>query len=99
MQLERRLQGNPNAALGRWDIAEKCFGKAAELAPEFAFAAGNHALALYQLGRDDEAIRQMRCDSRCIGVHTAPDPLHYAAVCVSWTASSPCKYGRVSVPG
>ena len=55
------LQGNPNAALGRWDVAEKCFGKAAALAPEFAFAAGNHALALFQLDKTDEAIRQMRC--------------------------------------
>lgn len=56
------MQGNPNAALGRWDVAEKCFGKAASLAPEFAFAAGNHALALFQLGKTDEAVRQMRCD-------------------------------------
>ena len=54
------MQGNPNAALGRWDVAEKCFGKAAAIAPEFAFAAGNHALALFQLGKTDEALRQMR---------------------------------------
>lgn len=43
-------------------MAEQCFGKAAALAPEFAFAAGNHALALFQLGQTDSAVRQMRCD-------------------------------------
>ena len=38
----------------------QCFGKAAALAPEFAFAAGNQALALFQLGQTDKAVRQMR---------------------------------------
>ena len=54
--------GNPNAALGNWEIAEQCFGKAAALAPSFSFAATNHALALYQLGGDktDRAIREFR---------------------------------------
>lgn len=52
--------GNPNAALGNWEVAEQCFGKAASLAPEFAFASGNQALALYQLGQTDRAVRQMR---------------------------------------
>jgi hypothetical protein len=41
-------------------VAEQCFGKAASLAPEFAFASGNQALALFQLGQTDRAVRQMR---------------------------------------
>jgi hypothetical protein len=41
-------------------VAEQCFGKAASLAPEFAFASGNQALALFQLGETDRAVRQMR---------------------------------------
>lgn len=83
--------GNPNAALGNWEVgallstwclplkmafchpaccmrllpcpaqvAEQCFSKAASLAPEFAFASGNQALALFQLGETDRAVRQMR---------------------------------------
>jgi tetratricopeptide (TPR) repeat protein len=34
--------------------------KAADLSPQFAFARGNYALALYQVGERDEAIRTMR---------------------------------------
>eukprot|EP00882_Tetradesmus_deserticola_P019387 GHRQ01020867.1.p3 GENE.GHRQ01020867.1~~GHRQ01020867.1.p3 ORF type:complete len:119 (+),score=60.06 GHRQ01020867.1:438-794(+) len=43
-----------------WAEAERCFGKAAALAPSFSFAAANHTLALYQLGRTEQAIREMR---------------------------------------
>jgi tetratricopeptide (TPR) repeat protein len=45
------------AGLQNWAEAERCFGKAAALAPSFSFAAANHTLALYQLGRTEEAIR------------------------------------------
>lgn len=52
--------GNTNMGLQNWAEAERCFGKAAALAPSFSFAAANHTLALYQLGRTEEAIREMR---------------------------------------
>jgi tetratricopeptide (TPR) repeat protein len=37
-----------------------CYSKAFELAPEYAFARANHALALYQNGQTKEAIRNMK---------------------------------------
>eukprot|EP00775_Hariotina_reticulata_P005595 gene5595-5833_t len=49
--------GNTNMGLGNWAEAERCFGKAAALAPSFSFAAANRTLALFQLGRTEEAIR------------------------------------------
>ncbi|KAF6263949.1 hypothetical protein COO60DRAFT_1488071 [Scenedesmus sp. NREL 46B-D3] len=52
--------GNTNMGLQNWAEAERCFGKAAALAPSFSFAAANHTLALYQLGRTEQAIREMR---------------------------------------
>lgn len=52
--------GNVKGALGDWEAAADCFGKASELAPSFAFAAANRSLALFQLGRRTEAERQMR---------------------------------------
>jgi predicted Zn-dependent protease len=43
--------------LGRCD---RRLPKAAELAPNFAFARANYALALYQTGQTEEAVRTMR---------------------------------------
>ena len=40
----------PLTGLGRWDEAVECFGRAAALAPNFAFASANQALAMYQVG-------------------------------------------------
>jgi Flp pilus assembly protein TadD len=48
------------AGLGDWVEAERCFRKAAQLAPNFSFAAGNAAVALYQNGDEDAAMRQFR---------------------------------------
>ena len=45
------------AGLGRWQDAAEYFGTAAKLAPTFSFAAANRALALYQLGSKEQAIR------------------------------------------
>lgn len=45
------------AGLQNWAEAERCFGKAAALAPSFSFASANHTLAMFQLGRKEEAIR------------------------------------------
>jgi tetratricopeptide (TPR) repeat protein len=42
---------------GRWGDAVEYYGKAAALAPTFSFAAANRALALYQLGQREPAIR------------------------------------------
>ena len=52
-------QGNSTAQLGDWAGAAECFAKAAALAPEFSFAAANHALAAYQIGQTDSAVREM----------------------------------------
>lgn len=46
--------------MGEWLEAAECYGRAVRIAPEFSFAAGNRALALYQLGDTQEAIREMR---------------------------------------
>ena len=46
--------------LGNWDVAIADFQKAAELAPQYAFARANYALAQYQIGQTDEAVRTMR---------------------------------------
>jgi tetratricopeptide (TPR) repeat protein len=54
------------AGLQNWAEAERCFGKAASLAPSFSFAAANHTLALYQLGRTEEAIRCGKSQQRVL---------------------------------
>ncbi len=56
----RNNLGNAQAGLGQWKEAATCYGTAARLAPEFSFAAANKALALYQLGETDTAVREMR---------------------------------------
>lgn len=58
--LPRNNLGNASAGLGDWQAAADCFGRAAALAPAFSFAAANEALARYQLGQDNRAIKQMR---------------------------------------
>ncbi len=50
---------NCAAGLGKWGEAVDCYSRAAQLAPAFAFASANRALALYQLGQKDQSIR---CD-------------------------------------
>ncbi|PSC75669.1 TPR repeat-containing [Micractinium conductrix] len=52
--------GNASAGAGDWAAAAEYYGKATQLAPAFAFARGNRALALYQLGQDNAAIKEMR---------------------------------------
>ncbi len=52
--------GNANAGLGHWDIAVEEYLLAADLAPDFAFARANYALALYQTDQTQEAIRTMK---------------------------------------
>eukprot|EP00798_Chlamydomonas_sp_ICE-L_P020732 gene20732-27547_t len=49
-----------SVGLGRFDDAVKYYGKAVELAPSFSFAAANKALAMYQQGQEEQAIRDMR---------------------------------------
>lgn len=58
--LPARLQGNAYAGLGDWAAAAENYGRATQLAPAFAFAQENRALALYQLGQDNRAIKEMR---------------------------------------
>ena len=54
-------QGNVRMAQGAWQDAADFYGKAFRLAPGgFSFAAANQSLALYQLGRTKEAVREMR---------------------------------------
>eukprot|EP00210_Caulerpa_lentillifera_P004858 g4638.t1 len=52
--------GNAYAGKGEWSISAKYYGRAASLAPEFAFASANEALALYQTGDEEEALRLIR---------------------------------------
>ena len=58
--------GNASAGLGRWRDAAEFYGKAASLAPEFAFSAANKAVALFQLGETNESMREMRCVSELL---------------------------------
>ncbi|EFJ48099.1 hypothetical protein VOLCADRAFT_91322 [Volvox carteri f. nagariensis] len=46
--------------LGRWSEAVDYYGRAAQLAPNFSFAAANRAVALFEIGRTEEAIREFR---------------------------------------
>ncbi|GFH25619.1 TPR_REGION domain-containing protein [Haematococcus lacustris] len=46
--------------MGQWQEALAYYSKAVELAPGFSFASANRALALYQLGQAEQAIREMR---------------------------------------
>eukprot|EP00177_Eucheuma_denticulatum_P000778 GFKZ01001406.1.p1 GENE.GFKZ01001406.1~~GFKZ01001406.1.p1 ORF type:complete len:339 (+),score=46.59 GFKZ01001406.1:165-1181(+) len=52
--------GNAHAALGEWEDAVDSFKSATQLDGRFVFALANEALALYQLRRDEEALRKMR---------------------------------------
>ena len=52
--------GNASAGLGRWKDAAEFYGKAASLAPEFAFSKANRAVAMFQLGDTNESMREMR---------------------------------------
>jgi len=52
--------GNANAGLENWESAFYYYHKATELSPNFAFASANESLALYQLGKKDEALKKMR---------------------------------------
>jgi tetratricopeptide (TPR) repeat protein len=45
------------AGLGDWEQAVQYYGKAAQLAPGFSFAAANRALGLYQIGKTNEALK------------------------------------------
>jgi len=47
-------------AQGAWQDAADFYGKAYKLAPGFSFAAANQSLALYQLGKTNEATRTMK---------------------------------------
>lgn len=53
--------GNAHGALGEWDDAFTLYKQAADMDSRFVFALANEALALYQLGRDDEgALKKMK---------------------------------------
>ena len=52
--------GNTNAGMGNWEAAAEYFGKGASLSPVFSFASANRAVALFQIGQTNEAIREMR---------------------------------------
>jgi tetratricopeptide (TPR) repeat protein len=52
--------GNAYAGRGDWPEAKKYFYRATELDPGFAFARANYALAIYQLGETEEAIRTLK---------------------------------------
>lgn len=52
--------GNAYAGKQEWGLAADYYGKAASMAPAFAFAAANKSLALYQLGQTNESMREMR---------------------------------------
>jgi tetratricopeptide (TPR) repeat protein len=52
--------GNAKAGQGKWEDAIAYYQKATQLASNFAFARANYALALFQIGETEEAIRTMR---------------------------------------
>lgn len=52
--------GNASMGLGNWEEAERCFARAAAMSSTFSFASANHCVALFQLGRTNEAIKEMR---------------------------------------
>ncbi|KAF5834007.1 hypothetical protein DUNSADRAFT_9492 [Dunaliella salina] len=52
--------GNSVAGMGNWEEAVTYYGKAAQLAPGFSFAAANEALGLYQIGQTTRALKEMR---------------------------------------
>jgi tetratricopeptide (TPR) repeat protein len=49
--------GNTYLGLQRWGDAVECFDKAIGLSRDYSFAAANKALAMFQLGQREEAIR------------------------------------------
>ena len=53
-------RGNAEAGQEKWEDAIADYKKATELAPNFAFARANYAIALYQSGQKEEAVREMR---------------------------------------
>ncbi|QDZ18927.1 TPR repeat domain-containing protein [Chloropicon primus] len=54
--------GNANAALQNWEVAEDAFKKATSMSDVnfFSFAAVNYSIVLFQRGKDEEAIRELR---------------------------------------
>jgi len=52
--------GNTNAGMGNWAEAAEFFGRGAALSPTFSFASANRAVALFQTGQTDAAVREMR---------------------------------------
>jgi tetratricopeptide (TPR) repeat protein len=52
--------GNVEGLRGNWVEAEACFTKAAAAARDFSFTSANRAAALFQLGRDAEAMKEFR---------------------------------------
>lgn len=70
------------AGLQNWAEAERCFGRAAALAPSFSFAAANRTLALYQLGRTEEAIRWG--PGRWFHLQKSLCPVHGAMILHMW---------------
>jgi tetratricopeptide (TPR) repeat protein len=53
-------RGNAKTGLGKWEDAIADYKKSNEIAPNFAFARANYALALYETGKKEQAIREMR---------------------------------------
>jgi len=52
--------GNVEGLRGNWVEAEACFARAASAARDFSFTSANRAGALFQLGRDAEAVKELR---------------------------------------
>lgn len=73
--------GNARAGLGDWHGAYESFKKAAEMNSRFAFALANEALALYQMGRDEEALRKMRF---LVRKYPSFADMHAALAMVAW---------------
>jgi len=78
--------------LGNWAEAERCFGKAAALAPSFSFAAADRTLALYQLGKTEEAIRWANRQA-CVA---APERSGTCLVASATCTDKPTQYLRLS---
>lgn len=74
--------GNARAGLGDWQGAFESFKKAAEMNSRFVFPLANEALVLYQMGREEEALRTMRFLTR---KYPSFGDMHAALAMVAWT--------------
>lgn len=73
--------GNAYGAVGEWETAYSFFKKASDMDSRFVFALANEALAQYQLGQDELALKTMRFLTR---KYPGFGDMHAALAMASW---------------